>query len=996
MTNMTFVSRIKGRRDIHTLTADQFRALAYEARQAIRAGKAPADYTKQEHFRGGRKRPYYDWDAKYDVTPDDLGEQKKKHFHDFKTIMGLLHPGRRILYAERHGARDSGGYKISYRAFVQGICMDVADIPIHVRSVLGLARNDTHPYLDLSIYKVSEQLLGVIYGTKDVDKIKRHLVPVREEGTESGAEGDPEDPCEYLAQWTEGTEYVKLAAAASDTAGSAKKGRGRPRKAQGAATPPDGLPGGHSTDVEALRGPPYEAPLKTATQFFGRRFRLHEEFREFHVEKAKRRLRLNTVEKWCFIREGKHTTNNQYILIDEAHGARYRCHDEDCRERTTKTEGLIIPWSELPEDIRKVALTCFTESDDDVEAIDEALLVEARTQCQQNIEENWPSETDLDIKQQRAMLTACAKQERCRSCSSLTHFEQSVDGLRMKCAGCGAVWPKRGYIPLAAVDFPRLHQALTLMQLNVGGNLTINNNTVNILAPAEELYADFTADGLVFMDDPDMNGLFIASLQGTDTGLTRFASMFYRDEFHCTNTGEWFHFHDHAWSPDKNGSTYKAALERPVFLGLFQKAALHYDTQHLQTDEVKRKARMLRKLCLDLENTTRRDRLVADSIMKFHQFRPDFLEQINQGNKMAFSNGVFDFDTLTFRDGRPGDALTLRVKHPYEEYDPDHPAARILNDFFSSILPDPDVRTYVLKILGICCTTNTSQQHFYMLCGTGGNGKGKLMNLLEKGLGDYYQSPSPSLLTRPRESAEKANEAIMSLRNARVAVFQEANASDVINAGTMKSLTGEDTISTRGNYGSQVKFKPKTKILWVCNELCQMSENTLAVWRRVRLILFTTSFVQNPVQPHERKADPDIDKKLESSVPYLLSMLVHYFKLYLSESLAEPAAVLTATKQYRTSLDIVEQYVTDELKKDVKAWIDFVDLSADLKEWAKKNGYVNVASWRRGDIISEFGKRGIRIGGKRIRLPGSAEEKMRTGCLGWRFAENSRPFISVS
>ena len=220
----------------------------------------------------------------------------------------------------------------------------------------------------------------------------------------------------------------------------------------------------------------------------------------------------------------------------------------------------------------------------------------------------------------------------------------------------------------------------------------------------------------------------------------------------------------------------------------------------------------------------------------------------------------------------------------------------------------------MLKVMGVCLTLDTSLQLFWVLTGTGSNGKGRLMNLLEECLGCYYQAVSPTFLTRRRESANEANEALMSLVKARLAVFQEPENGEVIQAGTVKAITGEDTLSSRANYGKQTKFRPKFKSFLVANDLPATSEATVALFRRIRIIHFPTSFVENPKAPDERKIDVNLDKKLKSAAPYFIGLLIEHYRLYLTEGLLEPVTVSQSTKRYQDDNDVVKAFIDDHLE----------------------------------------------------------------------------------
>ena len=207
---------------------------------------------------------------------------------------------------------------------------------------------------------------------------------------------------------------------------------------------------------------------------------------------------------------------------------------------------------------------------------------------------------------------------------------------------------------------------------------------------------------------------------------------------------------------------------------------------------------------------------------------------------------------------------------------------------------------------------------------------------MEECLGPYYQAVNPTMLTRRREDANQANEALMSLVTARFAVFQEAEASDCLQAGIVKSITGDDTQTSRQNYGKQRKFRPAFKCLFVCNELPTFSESTWALWRRVKCTNFPTAFVENPVLAHERKVDPNLDRKLKDAAPYFIGVLIEYLRRYKSDGFQEPMLVTSATAMYRDSLDTVKDFVDGRLQKSEGSVIAWTDLLAAYNKWPER------------------------------------------------------------
>ncbi|RKO93735.1 hypothetical protein BDK51DRAFT_33829 [Blyttiomyces helicus] len=193
------------------------------------------------------------------------------------------------------------------------------------------------------------------------------------------------------------------------------------------------------------------------------------------------------------------------------------------------------------------------------------------------------------------------------------------------------------------------------------------------------------------------------------------------------------------------------------------------------------------------------------------------------------------------------------------------------------------------------------------MTGIGGNGKSLLLNIFEICLGDCFGLASSALNTKPRENADSANEALASLRTNRAVVFNEVGEREVIQADIMKMLTGGDSISTRENYGKQIKFKPFFKTITICNNIPAHSENG---------------------------HNYDLENKLKEAAPAMLSILIEYYKQYKENGLIEPDTVVEHIKKYQEENDRIKLFVKQFLIEDAQGrW--FKDEYGE-KEPAKK------------------------------------------------------------
>lgn len=209
-------------------------------------------------------------------------------------------------------------------------------------------------------------------------------------------------------------------------------------------------------------------------------------------------------------------------------------------------------------------------------------------------------------------------------------------------------------------------------------------------------------------------------------------------------------------------------------------------------------------------------------------------------------------------------------------------------------------------------------QFVWIFTGAGENGKSFFIeNIIRPALGDFFATASTQLLTRKRENANQTNEALMDILDKWLVAFSEADQSEVLRANTIKNMTGEDHLTTRGNYGSQVQVKPVFKSIIVCNEIPKLSEDSYAIWRRVKVVDWPTTFTSNPDRndPSQRSIDTDLKNKAKEWPPYFAGCCIHWLKLYRDQKLSHPPSVEKHTQLYKENNNPFLKFVDDYLSK---------------------------------------------------------------------------------
>lgn len=351
----------------------------------------------------------------------------------------------------------------------------------------------------------------------------------------------------------------------------------------------------------------------------------------------------------------------------------------------------------------------------------------------------------------------------------------------------------------------------------------------------------------------------------TTTGLlANYFKTFYSNEFMMVND-KLYKYTGVYWNPDdskKSTSLHQfisnTFYKHMVKYSINQKSIIFNQLTKVSGDEeIKIKAELTKlnqfeeKVNLYCNSVSLRNNLVED--IKHHIIKNVTLD--DQPYLFAFNNKIYDLQKGEFIQPKPEYYLTITTGYDYMEYYDDANTVE-LNRIIDTIFTNKEVKNYYLQ----CLSTGlygSQIENLFIGTGGGGNGKSLLNSLMMKAIGQYgYKIPSSTLLAPIKDGG---NPQIANLDNKRFALAQEPDKNKPICSSTMKELTGDDTINTRKLYSGECEIKLKLSLFLECNELPKMDEVNDAIIRRVRVIPFTSKFVDesnyNALEQEEIKAN---------------------------------------------------------------------------------------------------------------------------------------------
>ncbi|WEP24644.1 D5 family NTPase [Largemouth bass ulcerative syndrome virus] len=392
-------------------------------------------------------------------------------------------------------------------------------------------------------------------------------------------------------------------------------------------------------------------------------------------------------------------------------------------------------------------------------------------------------------------------------------------------------------------------------------------------------------------------------------------------------------------------------------------------------------------------------------------YRDDFVQRLDTNPYMiAFSNGVYDFKTRTFRPGQPEDMLsrTLPVAYTvggYGRYVDDILSAATLDPlsntynvcalldnietvgntmtakqplcdvirFYNTTFPDPEVREYFLRQVSHVFVGGNADKVCLFWTGSGNNGKTVTQTMFEKMLGSFAVKLSTTVLTGRKPCVTSANPELARLRNGvRWAVMEEPNNDETINPGPLKSMTGNDSFFARDLWCSGKETSeiiPMFKLHCICNTLPDIKMADMATWNRVRVVPFEAVFVsgerleeaRRDVPVEQRDCVQVMDKYFVDKIPLLVEpmawLLVQLWGVLQGEpadAYKTPRKVIQVTKEYEEANNYVRGFADAMMVHEPGASVTEMEVYREFKAYMTAYGMATTAGYSITKVMKDL------------------------------------------
>jgi len=418
----------------------------------------------------------------------------------------------------------------------------------------------------------------------------------------------------------------------------------------------------------------------------------------------------------------------------------------------------------------------------------------------------------------------------------------------------------------------------------------------------------------------------------TDAGnAQRLVRLHGKDLRYCHEWGKWLTWDGQRWAIDRTGEAMRRAKD--TVRRIYAEATGENDSRQRQA------------IAGHAKHSESESRLRAMTALA--QSEPDIPIRPRDldGNlwKLNVQNGTLDLSTGELLPHSRDDLITKLAPVAY------HPDARscrwdaFLDRIFGG---DADLLSFVRRAVGYTLTGSAKEEVFFLLYGTGANGKSTFLEVLRAILGDYARTADFETFLRKERSGVPND--IARLAGARLVTAQEMEGGARLAEAVVKQMTGNDTMLARYLYAEYFEFRPAFKLFLAANHKPLVRGTDLGIWRRTRLVPFAVTIP-------EQEQDKDLLEKLKEELPGILAWAVRGCLEWHRDGLGAATAVTAATGEFREESDILGTFLAECCVLGDAEKVAASGIYASYKDWAARTGEQPVSQTAFGRQLGERG-----------------------------------------
>ncbi|MBA5724566.1 phage/plasmid primase, P4 family [Candidatus Liberibacter sp.] len=233
------------------------------------------------------------------------------------------------------------------------------------------------------------------------------------------------------------------------------------------------------------------------------------------------------------------------------------------------------------------------------------------------------------------------------------------------------------------------------------------------------------------------------------------------------------------------------------------------------------------------------------------------------------------------------------------------PSREFLDAMLVYFCGDVKLMNFFALAMGMALFGNNKDQRIFNLIGTGANGKGTVMNLINSAFGSQYTN-AISAENLNSVQAGGTNSSLVASMGTRILQVNETNEGAEVNPAVLKALSGGDKIDMRDLYCQSQTSVASFTVVYLSNRQLYNRHPDSAWWRRLVVIPFNAQFERDPLFEDEfiKKYSLECKKWIQEGARQFIAE---------RKPLDPPAVCQEALQETKRSTDDREEWYEDHV-----------------------------------------------------------------------------------
>lgn len=319
-------------------------------------------------------------------------------------------------------------------------------------------------------------------------------------------------------------------------------------------------------------------------------------------------------------------------------------------------------------------------------------------------------------------------------------------------------------------------------------------------------------------------------------------------------------------------------------------------------------------------------------------------------NLLHCKNGALNLLTGEIREARAQDYFLRQTGVVYDKNARCPWWENFISEIYAENETPSEIISFIQQVFGYTLTGNIGEQCIFIHCGSGANGKSRILYALKILLGEYTGIIEPkSMSQNPKAIRTEFNRLGFKFEGNRCVLIDDLNTETQWDESLVKNLTSHSLLA-RQLYAEERTIPNRAKIHIGCNSIPETMAGGYSVFRRLCIINYPRVFPINNVKYME--IERNIEKEVSGILNWALQGLWRTQREY-GGTIKRPTEVYAAMEEYESgSFNVTsvfpKLFVKPEAHEEEEHWISVNELTDIINNYltsiGKREKHISVDS----------------------------------------------------